>query len=114
MCRGMIQVLDKPLTVKLRMGIKSEALVAHKLIPKLKDLGVAAFTVHGRTKKQHYYHTADWNYIEQCASVAHDSPLFGNGDVFSYADYEQHMANSKMAGVMIARFSLPLKNSLVT
>jgi len=128
MCKGMVEVLNKPLTVKMRTGIRNDTLLAHKLIPKLKNLGVQGFTLHGRTKRMHYYDTADWNYVEQCAQIAGDVPLFGellpsanilakstspayicpgNGDIFSYADYEKHMtADSHLAGVMVARGAL--------
>ena len=33
--------------------------------------------LHGRTKQQHYYHVADWNYIEQCTRAVAPLPLFG-------------------------------------
>lgn len=33
--------------------------------------------LHGRTKQQHYYHRANWSYIDQCAQAAAPLPLFG-------------------------------------
>ena len=43
--RGMSAVLDCPLTVKMRTGIHKKNWNAHKIIPKLRDLGVSMVTV---------------------------------------------------------------------
>ena len=43
--RGMVDVLDCPLTVKMRTGIYKKNWNAHKLIPKLRDCGVSLVTV---------------------------------------------------------------------
>lgn len=44
--------------------------------------------VHGRTKEQRYTRIADWDYIEKCAKLAAPTPVFGNGDILSFCDYE--------------------------
>lgn len=43
--RGMQTVMDVPLTVKMRTGVFESRSTAHKLIPQLRDLGVAMVTV---------------------------------------------------------------------
>lgn len=43
--RGMVEVLDCPLTVKMRTGIYKKNWNAHKLIPKLREWGVSMATV---------------------------------------------------------------------
>lgn len=43
--RGMVEVLDCPLTVKMRTGIYNKNWTGHKLIPKLRDWGVSVVTV---------------------------------------------------------------------
>ena len=43
--RCMSSVLPVPLTVKMRTGIYDDRKVAHSLIPKIKDWGVALMTV---------------------------------------------------------------------
>ncbi len=45
--RGMVDVLDCPLTVKMRAGIYKKNWNAHKLIPKLRNCGVSLVTVSG-------------------------------------------------------------------
>ncbi|XP_071452039.1 tRNA-dihydrouridine(47) synthase [NAD(P)(+)]-like [Hetaerina americana] len=104
--RSMAGVLNLPLTVKTRTGVHSDKNVAHTLIPKFKDWGVSAITLHGRSREQRYTRMADWDYINQCAKLADPVPLFGNGDILSYEDYEKHMETGSLSGVMIGRGAL--------
>lgn len=46
--RGMVEVLDYPVTVKMRTGIFKKNWNAHKLAPKLRDWGVSMATVRTR------------------------------------------------------------------
>ena len=39
------QVLDVPLTVKIRTGVQEKSSIAHKLIPEMKAWGVSMITV---------------------------------------------------------------------
>lgn len=96
--RGMVEVLDCPLTVKMRAGIYKKNWNAHKLAPKLREWGVSMVTVrprpfvsvsvisgcgvfspkvHGRSREQRYTKRADWEYIQSCVEVAAPMPLFG-------------------------------------
>ncbi|XP_060001445.1 tRNA-dihydrouridine(47) synthase [NAD(P)(+)]-like isoform X4 [Lagenorhynchus albirostris] len=103
--RGMNQVLDVPLTVKLRTGIHERTNLAHRLLPELRDWGAALVTLHGRSREQRYTKLADWRYIEQCVTAASPMPLFGNGDILSYEDANRAMQTG-VAGIMIARGAL--------
>ncbi|XP_064238098.1 tRNA-dihydrouridine(47) synthase [NAD(P)(+)]-like isoform X1 [Aotus nancymaae] len=49
--RGMNQVLDVPLTVKIRTGVQERVNLAHRLLPELRDWGVALVTVGLRTPR---------------------------------------------------------------
>ncbi|OQV12835.1 tRNA-dihydrouridine(47) synthase [NAD(P)(+)]-like [Hypsibius exemplaris] len=110
--KNMISVLDVPLTVKIRTGIHDGKNIAHELIPKLRDWGVSQVSLHGRSREQRYTKLADWKYIAECAEVAaaaadgNPMPLFGNGDVMNYQDYYEHLENTKVAGMLIARGAL--------
>lgn len=103
--RGMVSVLDVPLTAKIRTGVQEKTNTAHKLIPELRDWGISMVTLHGRSREQRYTKLADWKYIDYCAEVASPLPLFGNGDVLSYEDMDL-ARQTKVAGVMIARGAL--------
>lgn len=114
--RTMSERLSCPLTVKMRIGYDDGSPTAHKLIPRLATWGAAAVTLHGRTRQQRYYRSADWEYINTCAGIAQQQPLarppaasdggeppngflplIGNGDVFSYEDV--HAAMLRASGV---------------
>nr|XP_012617088.1 tRNA-dihydrouridine(47) synthase [NAD(P)(+)]-like isoform X2 [Microcebus murinus] len=103
--RGMNQVLDVPLTVKIRTGVQERVNLAHRLLPQLRDWGAALVTLHGRSREQRYTKLADWQYIEQCVKAAGPMPLFGNGDILSYEDANRAMQTG-VAGIMIARGAL--------
>uniref|UniRef100_A0A673T7X6 tRNA-dihydrouridine(47) synthase [NAD(P)(+)] n=1 Tax=Suricata suricatta TaxID=37032 RepID=A0A673T7X6_SURSU len=103
--RGMNQVLDVPLTVKIRTGVQERVNLAHRLLPELRDWGAALVTLHGRSREQRYTKLADWQYIEQCVMAASPMPLFGNGDILSYEDANRAMQTG-VAGIMIARGAL--------
>ena len=62
--RSMAELLDCPLTVKMRVGYDWSKLTAHKLLPRLATWGAAAATLHGRSRQQRYSKEADW----RCAS----------------------------------------------
>ncbi|XP_055473772.1 tRNA-dihydrouridine(47) synthase [NAD(P)(+)]-like [Psammomys obesus] len=103
--RGVNEVLDVPLTVKMRTGVQERVSLAHRLLPELRDWGVALVTLHGRSREQRYTRLADWPYIEHCARVASPMPLFGNGDILSFEDANSAMQTG-VAGIMVARGAL--------
>ncbi|XP_036623859.1 tRNA-dihydrouridine(47) synthase [NAD(P)(+)]-like isoform X2 [Trichosurus vulpecula] len=103
--RGMNQVLDVPLTVKIRTGVQEKVNLAHRLLPELREWGVALATLHGRSREQRYTKGADWQYIQHCVDVASPMPLFGNGDILSYEDANLALRTG-VSGIMIARGAL--------
>ncbi|KAI0231880.1 tRNA-dihydrouridine(47) synthase [NAD(P)(+)]-like [Lamellibrachia satsuma] len=104
--RCMTEVLDVPLTVKMRTGIYESKSIAHNLTPRLRDWGVSLVTLHGRSREQRYTRLADWTYIDRCAQVAAPMPVFGNGDILSYEDANLRRKETSVAGMMIGRGAL--------
>ncbi|KAK9766824.1 tRNA-dihydrouridine synthase 3 [Basidiobolus ranarum] len=104
--RGMNRVLDCPLTIKFRMAIVDKEPIGHKLTPKFQEWGCALGTLHGRSRQQRYTKLADWEYIEKCAGLVDEMPLFGNGDVLSWEEYHQNVSRKGVAGIMIGRGAL--------
>ncbi|XP_065683813.1 tRNA-dihydrouridine(47) synthase [NAD(P)(+)]-like isoform X2 [Hydra vulgaris] len=104
--KGMVQVSDVPITIKMRTGIQENKSIAHKIIPLVKEWGVDLITLHGRSREQRYTKAADWDYINQCAKLSHPVPFFGNGDIFSYEDAIKRQENFGVDGLMIARGAL--------
>ncbi len=74
-----------PVTVKLRLGWDRGSLNCLEMAKELERIGVAAVTIHGRTRAQMYSGTADWDYIRE-VKQALDIPVIANGDVFSPKD----------------------------
>jgi len=114
---GMNKALGEiPVTVKLRTGVKDGRNTAHKLMPRLgPEWGVAAVTLHGRTRQQRYTKLADWDYIKQCVDAVRAReadkglapiPIFGGGDCYSSESYWSCMEQSGVDGIMIGRGAL--------
>jgi len=104
--RSLSQLLDIPFTVKMRTGVYGNQPIAHQLVKQCHEWGVSMVTVHGRSREQRYTKLSDWDYITKCVQAADPMPLFGNGDILSFEDYEAHVASSGVAGVMIGRGAL--------
>ena len=94
---GMAAVLNCPITIKIRNGWNDNQPFAHELVPKIQSWGidsVGAIMIHGRSRLQRYSREANWEYIakvarSQSAKLEQQIPVIGNGDVFSYLDYER-------------------------
>ena len=115
--RSMSSVMDIPLTLKMRTGVKKTECTAHKLAPKFQDWGISALTIHGRSRDHRYTSLANWDYIYDVAKSCRPLPVFGNGDILSYDDYNRHITlmnehirddsgEAKLSGAMIARGAL--------
>ena len=146
--RGMNAVSGSvPITVKIRMGTRDKQPSAEKLCRRLVlggeeaqeaqdgPAGVAAITLHGRSRQQRYTRSADWEYISSCANlvqklkaesaaltdtirepdardlssstISEGLPYFiGNGDILSHIDYNTHLKHAGVDSCMIARGAL--------
>lgn len=97
-----VRAIKKPVTVKLRKGFSSDETQGLELAHAAEESGVAAITVHGRTREEYYSGRADRDFIRRvCESVS--IPVFGNGDVDSREDALRMCEETGCAGVMIGR-----------
>jgi tRNA-dihydrouridine synthase B len=92
----------RPVTVKMRLGWDKGSIVCLDLAKALEEVGVAAITLHGRTKTQMYSGTANWDYIREMKQAL-SIPVIANGDVFSAKDVLHILRYTGADGVMIAR-----------
>ena len=59
--KPIIDNTNKPVTAKIRIGWDENSVNTLQVVKILEDLGVAAITIHGRTKAQGYSGKSDWN-----------------------------------------------------
>ncbi|CAO0796313.1 unnamed protein product [Mucor circinelloides] len=104
--KGMKTVTDIPITAKYRMGVKDAYPVADRIVPRLDEMGIALSTIHGRSRTQRYTRKADWDYLGKMKNLTHTMPLYGNGDIMSFEDYNHDIQVSGVDGVMIGRGAL--------
>ena len=66
-----------------------------------------AISIHGRTLKQLYSGSADWDAIARAAEIIHKTStrILGNGDAKNLADAKQKIATYSVDGVLIGRAS---------
>ncbi|KAL2796110.1 tRNA-dihydrouridine(47) synthase [NAD(P)(+)] [Aspergillus keveii] len=142
--RGMNAVSEKiPITVKIRTGTKDNSPTAQKLVERLVlgghessllgcgPTGVAAITLHGRSRQQRYTREANWEYISETAALIKrlnektdevtdtirepeqrlqpnggKTWFLGNGDCYSHVDYDDHINHAGVDSVMVGRGAL--------
>ena len=98
-------VAPLPVTAKIRIGWDADSINAVRVAQILVDQGIAALTVHGRTRAQGYSGAADWNVIGEVASAAR-IPVIGNGDLSNPDDVVKRRRETEIAGVMIGRAAM--------
>ncbi len=98
-------VAPLPVTAKLRLGWDAASINAIEVAQRLAGVGVAALTLHARTRGQGFRGSADWSWIARVrAAVA--IPVVGNGDVWEPADAQRMFAQTGCAAVMIGRAAI--------
>ena len=100
--REMARAIDKPLTVKMRLGWDADHINVIECARMAQESGAQAVAVHGRTRDQYYAGQADW---EQIARVkdAITIPVIGNGDVTTPREAKRMLEETGCDAVMIGR-----------
>lgn len=82
MTLAIIKAVNIPVTVKTRLGWDENSKIVVELAERLQDTGIAALTIHGRTRAQLYKGEADWTLIGEVKNNPRMKiPIIGNGDV---------------------------------
>ncbi len=104
MTRQIVQAVRKPVTVKTRLGWDEESKNIEEIALRLQDVGIAALTIHGRTRAQMYRGEADWTLIGKVKNnPAIRIPIIGNGDIDSGPKAREMFDRYGVDGVMIGR-----------
>src|SRR5712692_1014476 len=98
-------VAPVPVTAKIRIGWDADSINATRIARVLVDAGIAAITVHGRTRAQGYAGAADWNVIGEVAAAV-PVPVIGNGDLSSATDVAKRCRETGISGAMIGRAAM--------
>ena len=102
--REVVKAVNLPVTVKTRLGWSSDNIIISTLAEQLQDCGIAALTIHGRTRSQMYTGSADWNPIAEVKRNPRIKiPIIGNGDICTPDDVSRAFADYGVDAVMIGR-----------
>lgn len=105
--RAVVDAVHIPVTVKTRLGWDCNNLIIEELAEQLQDCGIAALTIHGRTRSQMYTGEADWTLIGKVKNNPRiHIPIIGNGDVTSAEICKEKFEQYDVDGVMIGRASI--------
>ena len=107
MTEEIVKAVKLPVTVKTRLGWDDQTKNIVEVAERLQDIGIAALTIHGRTRKQMYKGPADWTLIGAVKNNPRMRiPIFGNGDVDSPQRAVEMKERYGVDGVMIGRASI--------
>lgn len=104
MTRSIVNAVKKPVTVKTRLGWDEETKNIVDIAEQLQDTGIAALTIHGRTRAQMYKGQADWTLIGEVKNNPRiHIPIIGNGDIVSPEGAKEAFEKYGVDGIMIGR-----------
>ena len=96
-----------PVSVKTRLAYSADSMMVTDFAEALQDCGIAALSIHGRTKNQMYSGSADWRPIAEVKSNPRiHIPIFGNGDITTAAQAVESKRCYGVDGILIGRAAI--------
>src|SRR6476620_2239905 len=104
---AVIKSTKLPVTIKTRLGWDDNTKNIEEVAERMQDIGIAALSVHGRTRKQMYKGPADWTLIGRIKNNPRiHIPIFGNGDIDSPEKALEYKDRYGVDGIMIGRAAI--------
>lgn len=104
--RVVVEAVNIPVTVKMRLGWDEANLTAPLLAREFEQVGVAAVIIHGRTRAQGFAGAVNLDGIRRVVEAVERIPVVGNGDVLTIEDAIRMRALTGCAAVSIGRGAL--------
>ena len=96
------QNIDAKISIKIRVGYKD--FDNPEIFLNLANKHNLDFIcVHGRTQKQMYSGTANWEIVEKLSKMRRNINFFGNGDLFEPSEIKQKIASCNLDGIILSR-----------
>ncbi|GAA6236739.1 tRNA dihydrouridine synthase DusB [Apilactobacillus micheneri] len=102
MVSAVTSAVNKPVTVKMRTGWDEDHIYAVENALMAEKAGASAVAMHGRTRKQMYQGSADWDVLKAVADKL-TIPFMGNGDVTTPQKAKEMLDYVGCDAVMIGR-----------
>lgn len=97
-----VNAVDVPVTLKIRTGTSPELRNGVTIAKIAEQCGVAALSVHGRTRACRFMGNAEYDTIADIVTAV-SMPVFANGDIDSPQKAQQVLEHTGAAAVMIGR-----------
>jgi nifR3 family TIM-barrel protein len=104
--RLVVESVRIPVTVKMRLGWDAESPSAPFFARQFEQAGVAAVTIHGRTRAQGFAGEVNHDGIRHVVEAVDRIPVIGNGDVRTIYDAAHMFQTTGCTGIAIGRGAL--------
>jgi nifR3 family TIM-barrel protein len=103
---AVVEAVDVPVSVKMRLGWDEETLSAPALAREFEKVGVAAVIIHGRTREQGFRGSVSLDGIRAVVEGVENIAVVGNGDIRTIVDAERMFRETGCAAISIGRGAL--------
>lgn len=105
MTKELVKAVKIPVTVKTRLGWDEKSINIIEVAKILESTGIAALTIHCRTREMAMRGNADWTWISRVKEKV-NLPIILNGDVRSPQDVKRAFAETNCDALMIGRAAI--------
>lgn len=106
MVSSVVEAVDLPVSVKMRLGWDADLITAPQLARAFEQVGIVMVTIHGRTRQQGFHGSVDLDGIASVVAAVDSIPVVGNGDVRTVEDALRMHATTRCDAIAIGRGAL--------